>query len=343
LPDCHELADRLKRAAYDWIDPPLPALQCRGIEIGEKTGEGVIIFRIPRSLDAPHRLNKRNLTQEAYKRVGDESKPMKMREIQDMTLDMARGQERIEREFNNARKRYQLLIPDQNHRKPLLGFNITLVPLSGPVTIDRPYLLTDLFLRKHSIEGGWNNRQRSNFETIDAGFPGGASGVQPILRGAQKTWWGKRSQLSDVFIITVEIFETGTIQLSVKNNFDPLRLSIRWLLADIANALCIAERVRNIGGIPDGEYAMELEINIEAIGEHGKYEPIEEYFLLGSLRDEQYNSSRRDGPTPLLLPRYRIGEKKDFPKIVKLVMDDLCNAIGRPHEDGFEFENICLS
>jgi predicted HTH transcriptional regulator len=95
LPDCHELADRFQRAAYDWIDPPLPSLQCRGIEIGDIHRKGVIAFRVPRSLDAPHRVNKKD--RQAYKRVSDESKPMKMREIQGITLDIVRGQERIEK------------------------------------------------------------------------------------------------------------------------------------------------------------------------------------------------------------------------------------------------------
>ena len=91
LPDCHALAARLERATPDWIDPPVPSLRCRGIKIGDTAGKGVIVCRVPRSPLAPHRLRKSRRTQEAYKRVGDESKPMSMREIQDLTLDRARG------------------------------------------------------------------------------------------------------------------------------------------------------------------------------------------------------------------------------------------------------------
>jgi hypothetical protein len=104
--------------------------------------EGVLVFRVPRSLDAPHRLNKKE--REAYKRVGDESKPMKMREIQGLTLDITRGQERVDQEFDNARKCYLLLKPQQSPKKRLRGFYIALVPSSGPIIIDRPYKQTSL-------------------------------------------------------------------------------------------------------------------------------------------------------------------------------------------------------
>lgn len=56
LPDCHDLAERLERAAQDWIDPPLPSFRCRGIELGTLARAGVVVFRVPRSPIAPHRL-----------------------------------------------------------------------------------------------------------------------------------------------------------------------------------------------------------------------------------------------------------------------------------------------
>jgi hypothetical protein len=342
LRDCHELAERLKRASYDWIDPPLPSLQCRGIDIGNP-GEGVIVFRVPRSFEAPHRLYKKNRTQEAYKRVGDESKPMRMREIQDMTLDMARGQERVDREFNNARERYLLLQPQQSTKKMLLGFYIALIPLSGPVTIDRPYLEINLFRRKTIFEGLWSNRQKLNIETIDAPCNKKVSQVKPILRGAMKTWscaynHPSETQIVNEDFVTVEILESGIVQLSCKSTYDnPPGLSIRWILADLSNALCIADLVRSVGGMPDAEYVMQIEFIYEKIALDGKSFFTETKFKLGLLAEEDYRFSQLIGPTPILLPRYRIGGKLNFPKIVKLVMDDLYNAVGKPHIDNFDF------
>ncbi|HXQ65724.1 MAG TPA: ATP-binding protein, partial [Alphaproteobacteria bacterium] len=137
LPECHELADRLQRAAHDWLDPPVPGLQFRGIEAGGGPRDGVIIARVPRSPLAPHRLNKARRTQEAYKRVGDETKPMGMREIQDMTLERALGHSRIEGAFEEARQRYGELVSDHFPQTRLIGFQIVAVPSGGPLAIDR--------------------------------------------------------------------------------------------------------------------------------------------------------------------------------------------------------------
>jgi hypothetical protein len=215
IPDCHELAERLKRAAYDWIDPPIPSLQFRGI-VMEKTGEGIVVIRVPRSLDAPHRLYKKDRTQEAFKRVNDESKPMKMREIQDLTLAIARGQERLDKEFEDSRQRYLKIRPQESPKDRLIGFNITnitLVPLVGPLNLDRPYLQTSLFERKKEIKGFFNiDKYYLPIGIIGGGFSK-PSIVRPILRGGMKTWsvisstHNEKNEVSEDIII-LKIFVT---------------------------------------------------------------------------------------------------------------------------------------
>jgi Schlafen, AlbA_2 len=227
LPDCHELAERFKRAAYDWIDPPLPSLQCRGIVMEDTTGKGVIVFRVPRSLAAPHRLYKRDRTQEAYKRVSDESKPMRMREIQDLTLDIVRGQERIDKEFNNARDRCLQLRPHKRVTNGVVGFNgligfyVVMIPYPGPVVIDRPYLKDELFKRKWVFDLLFHNERRISKHTIDSGQHYSIETLRPSLRGGRKIWSGIRNlsmqqqTRNEDFLITLDIFESGIVQLSV--------------------------------------------------------------------------------------------------------------------------------
>jgi hypothetical protein len=346
------LAERFKRSAYDWIDPPLPSLQCQGIEIGEPPGAapgtGVVIFRVPRSLGAPHRVYKKDRAYEAYKRVGDESKPMKMREIQALTLDMARGQERIEREFENARNRYLLFKPQHSPKRRLIGFNIVIVPATGPVVIDRPYLATSLFERKPGIVGQFDKGGRLQLGTLDAdkqskiGFS-----IKPILRGGSKKWSSTyiyppgQEELDEYFTI-VEIFESGTIQLLVKETFSiQPGIYLKWILADIDNALCVTERSRNYGGMPDAEYIMEVGLGIEEISVMGKSQFIADSFGFGLLNDEFPYFSRELGPGFFLLPRYMVGRRDDFAKIIKRVMNDLNNAVGKPDIDDFDFEDGC--
>ena len=167
IPDCHELSSRFERAAQDWIDPPLPSLSCRGVQIGNRQNEGVVIFRVPRSYDAPHRLYKSGRSQEAYKRVGDESKPMKMREIRDLAFEIYRGNERVESEFNMLQKRYLQIKPERSPKIEMAGFRISLVPLA-PLTIDRPYLHKSLFNRNLEISGSFSSGQSLPIETMDA-------------------------------------------------------------------------------------------------------------------------------------------------------------------------------
>jgi predicted HTH transcriptional regulator len=45
IPRIHDLATRMENSARACIDPVLPGLQIRGIEVGGAAGEGVVLFR----------------------------------------------------------------------------------------------------------------------------------------------------------------------------------------------------------------------------------------------------------------------------------------------------------
>ena len=92
LPRIHDLATRMEDAAHACIDPVLPGLRVRGIETGSP-GEGVVIFRTLASPIGPHRVASDG---HAYIRRGASSVKMTMREIQDLTLDLARGVDRCQ-------------------------------------------------------------------------------------------------------------------------------------------------------------------------------------------------------------------------------------------------------
>lgn len=345
LPDCHDLPSRFERAAQDWIDPPLTSFRCKAIQTGSTPGEGVLVFRVPRSSVAPHRLYKKGRTQEAYKRVGDESIPMKMREIQDLTLEMLRGHERLKRDFELAGKRYLQLKPERVHKRHMVGFRITLVPLSGPLTIDRPYLYETLFTRKSQITGSFSNRQNLQLETIDTDWPSLSFGpVRPILRGAQRKWackYDKGHNPPNEDIAIIEVMVTGTINMIVKSTLaKPTGLSIRWVLSDLANSLIIAEQSRRIGGNASAEYALELELRYDQYLDISGINTSLAVFYFGLLQEEGGRFSKKLGPDPLLLPRYRVGSEKEFPQLIKTIMDDLYNAVGEPSFADFNIDPI---
>ncbi len=353
LPDCHDLAERLERATHDWIDPPVPSLRCRGIEIGNDAGRGVVVCRVPRSPLAPHRLRKSRRTQEAYKRVGEETKPMSMREIQDMTLDRARGQMRVEATFETARDRYGSLIPEQAYRKRLLGFHIIAVPRADPLVVDRPYLQKELFERQFTFNGTRIGGQELQMTTIDGPVvQKGAHGIRPILRGGQATWTalydtgplGNQQQYEDV--CRVEVLDSGVVSLTVKttnmgDDERPLGLSLRWILADLANALRIVERARRRAGSPDAEYALEIELRYDTYRPGEPPVTVAGQYRFGLLDDEEHHPKLL-GPGPLRLPRYLVSGLETFPSVLKMVVDDLHNAVHRPHQEDLSFEQIAI-
>jgi len=83
IPAIHELAERLNSACRDLIDPQIPNLQIFPVEIGGN-GRGIIVFKIPRSPLAPHRLQSNG---QVYVRLRLNCERLtSMREVQDLVL-----------------------------------------------------------------------------------------------------------------------------------------------------------------------------------------------------------------------------------------------------------------
>jgi len=260
---------------------------------------------------------------------------------------MLRGHERLERDFELAGKRYLQLKPEGVDKLHMVGFRITLVPLSGPLTIDRPYMDETLFTRKDGISGSFSNGDTLWMPIMDkdTGSKGrSANLVSPILRGAQRRWVCKYDigpRPPDEGIVIIEVMETGTINMIVKNTLTkPTALSIRWVLSDLANSLIIAEQSRRIGGNASAEYALELELRNDQYRDISGTNASFGVFSFGLLHEEDGPYSKKLGPDPLLLPRYRVDSENEFPQLLKKVMDDLYNAVGKPHLDDFTIDPI---
>ena len=88
VPRCSELAERFRLAFRDCVEPQLPQLEIT--EVPVKGKDGVIVFRTGRSLSAPHRVK---TTLKCPIRRADRCEAMSMREIQELTLNVARGLE----------------------------------------------------------------------------------------------------------------------------------------------------------------------------------------------------------------------------------------------------------
>jgi hypothetical protein len=97
LPRIHDLAAKIEDAARDRIEPPIPGLQIRGIEMGGP-GAGVLILRAPASVSGPHRVKGSG---HAFIRRGASSVQMTMTEIREISIDLSRGADRLKAAFED--------------------------------------------------------------------------------------------------------------------------------------------------------------------------------------------------------------------------------------------------
>jgi len=130
---CVDLAERLRRSANSSIDPPIPGLNSRGIAtLGD--GSGIVVFRVPQSRSAPHRSSDRH----CYVRRGDESVPISMREIQDLTIHLSRRIDELNARFERLRTEFlKWLDPIGKYHDGVIGLRVTAVPVGERLFLDR--------------------------------------------------------------------------------------------------------------------------------------------------------------------------------------------------------------
>ena len=134
IPKCEELAKRFRDIFRDRVEPKLPACDIFAVETGSKE-TGVVVFRVPgRSRLAPHRIKGTNI---CPIRRWDRSEEMTMREIQDMTLNMARGLERLDKKLQEREKRFEHEFERICAPGHAYGIRITAVPVGDDLRLQR--------------------------------------------------------------------------------------------------------------------------------------------------------------------------------------------------------------
>src|SRR5262249_42748982 len=122
VPRVHELAGRLEQATQACIEPRLGVLQVLGVETTDDHA-GVVLFRVEPSPFGPHRVIGDG---HAYIRRGFHTVQMTMREIQDLTLDLARGADRLNSLFLARASGFEDWFSRTNFESG--GFRVTAAP-----------------------------------------------------------------------------------------------------------------------------------------------------------------------------------------------------------------------
>jgi hypothetical protein len=313
IPRIHDLATRMQNAALACIDPVLPGLKIRGIEVG--VGEGVLLFRTGPSPAGPHRVARDG---HAYIRRGASSVKMTMREIQDLTIDLLRGADRLENVFRQREAGFKESLECVNTEHG--ACRITAVPLGAFPGIPRLDQPTDFPIK---------TQFRVNFGSdIVVTAPMGRP--RQIVRGFR---WSTEDNS-----VRYEVYESGLIDLwfrrtPVESGGHRVHFYIGWLLGAYLSVLDAIDTARTMANVPQWEFAVEFVLSgITGAPRHGGGK-----VPLGALAIGAFDALLEMGrieELPVRFPRIPYRSRADRESVLNLVWADMIDAMGGPRSNG---------
>ena len=320
LPNCHDLAERIRYVARDCIEPQIPSIEVVGVSSDDE-GAGIVLIRVPPSRMAPHRVAP---TGRCTMRRADRTETMTMREIQDRTIDLARGDERLREKLEERRENYFKNVFKHASQSSVIGVRATLIPVRTVVQIDRPYDQKELaFLWEPEFTGTIDGKQA---QLIRPGRQTGANPLRPVLRG------GLDKHLTDIGVAWRWISAEGMVEIGFRlmpPGLKPPLLHPGYLLATVANVLIIGDTFRALAGIPSAEFALDVEVRCDRESPTGRTSvPLHvASFWYGDLLGGD-PLGMLDDELPLRFPLSSVGERESFNQIMTIVCNDLLNALG---------------
>jgi Putative DNA-binding domain len=309
LPNCEGLARRLLDASEDIVEPRLRSIEARGLPV-DKTGNGYVVLRVGKSAAGPHRLRS---TREFYIRRGERAAKMDVREIKDLTLELARTGDRIEQVFQERRDaaasifRQLMLGPDKGGPGPLV-----LRSTGVPVTIQS---IPDITSR-HEL--WWIGKSfsimRGNVK-YECDYPAREFSDLPRvrLRSLVTDSSGRGSRRLVRGDGLVEFLLVLSKHPPRQGGTTDHRVYIGWLMGVLVATLVQINKLRLAWDAV--EFGLELEIRSP--------EPL-------SVRwDDGFSKGRTiESRLPLLLPQYSVMPGANLDAILNDVLTDLFNSTG---------------
>ncbi|MYB55660.1 MAG: ATP-binding protein [Gemmatimonadetes bacterium] len=326
IPRCTDLAERLKLVFRDCVEPQLPQIEIIPIKTDDENG--VIIIRVGQSRLAPHRVTR---TLVCPIRQSDRCEKMTMRQIQDLTLNISRGLERLEKRLSERSERFQQEFERIHEPEKSFGIRATAMPVGDEIRFDR------IFRHRQIIENlcePWRSvLQRKDGTRIYDSIDTEPTHWRPILRGARAEYFSEENHPQKVSEqIYREIHCDGLIELGhlsgtyTHQERQILSLSPAYPLVLFANLIAQAHRVRNQAGVPMAEYAVEVEIHVRGVP---AIVPWNKYRI----------SSGKLAPGMITFPHYSLGDSDEGNDLLNLFYRDFLNSFGKdigPEENELE-------
>ena len=329
IPKCADLADRLKLIFRDCVEPELPQIEIFAVQSND--GEsGVVILRTGRSFRAPHRVKPTGV---CPIRRSDRCEKMSMREIQDLTLNMNRGLEGLNRTLLNRSTRFreekfQRLVSASD----AFGLRMTAAPVLDEVKLGSVYLhgniIEELSPPIFKIQRTIGD-QTGTLADLLSHFNLAPSSWRPMLRATSAEAHNPSNISTDCNCYAYhEISNDGILEtgfLSINNFIDPhFQTEVPITLKDeipvsmFAQLIEWADRIRNVAGATTAEYAIEIEIT--AMSDRSKVEFGNRYSHIPPAR------------IPLgtnVFPHYPLVESNQQVNLVALFEKDFWNFHGK--------------
>ena len=244
IPRCVDLAESLKHVFRDRVDPQIPRIEILAVPT-TGDGGGVVIIRTGRSRMAPHRVTK---TLKCPVRRSDRCEEMSMREIQDLTLNLSRGLERLERRLTERTEKFQREFERLSNPENAFGIRATAVPIGGEIMFDRVYGQSGIYRPLFEV---------SCFDAISRIDANDPSLWRPMLRAARAESGSSRKEFRHSYSYE-EIHCDGLVECARLSSDGALYPS--HAIAEFAAVALWADHVRVAASSPATEYAIDVEI-----------------------------------------------------------------------------------
>jgi hypothetical protein len=320
LPKCVELAHRLELAARDLIRPAIPTVSIRGIPTEADNESGVVVARVPKSREAPHRLEMKGVEKECYKRVSDRKETMTMREIQDLTFAVKRGLDGIAERLNAQSELFRnwANIKRVSETTGRTALRVTVTPSTAELFVDRVHSIAEITptnQRWRLLLHGTREKQAE----LHAHF----GNWRPILRGTECLIEGNeerhRIQLNcDGTISYAHARDAALVYKVATHPFDRPLVHPITVFAMLLNAFDTAERFRAYAGAQAAEYAVDFEIVIT------------HRLPLMYWRDDYAETAGMLEAGSLRFPTYSLQGRDTWNDLLTLIARDLYDAAGSP-------------
>lgn len=317
LPECEELVNRFKYICRDLIEPIIPHLEFKGIQTDDNGG-GVMMIRVGKSRNAPHRVKTKN---NCTIRRQDRCEVLSMREIQDLTLNTARGLERIENKLNERKRRFEEEFERLQTPEQAIGLRITGIPLDPSSSVDKVYengeIIKEFSRPKVSSISFPSNTNTKRYFTVLLDYLHD-SRTEPMLQGARIET--DPQLLSGRMFNYGEIYCDGLVELGFLANgdeFQEFEFESDYAVGLMAYLLAWIEKMKRDTGTIVSEYAIQVEFKVRdtLILLDSRSHPVQDYSIDTSLKSRVF-------------PKYSYCGRDDVDNLLKRFERDLLNSVG---------------